>query len=108
MLLVQYAYLEENPNDVHVNINGVDSGEVKELVDQKRERESQPLVDMDFRFEDIVHPPSVQFYTCRELRPREGKGYPDFRRERILPLKGIHPRVPNRLEPSENTISVHM
>ena len=48
VLLVQYAYLEENPNDVHMNINRVDPSEVQELVDQMRERESQPRVDMDF------------------------------------------------------------
>ena len=74
MLLVQYAYLEENPNDVHVNINGVDLSEVQELVDQRKEKESQPLIDMDFWLVDIVHPPSVHVRTGRELRPQGGGG----------------------------------
>ena len=30
--LVQYAHLEENPNDVHMNINRVDPGVMEELV----------------------------------------------------------------------------
>ena len=103
MLLVQYAYLEENPNDVHVNINGVDLGEVQELVDQRKEKESQPLIDMDFWLVDIVHPPSVHVRTGRELRPQggggeRGGGYPDWRREGILPPKGIRTRVSNKIK----------
>ena len=107
VLLVQYAYLEENPNDVHMNINRVDPSEVQELVDQMRERESQPRVDMDFQPVDIVHPPPIHVCTGHELRPRGGEGYSDLRREGILPLKGILSWVSNRLELGKNTVSVH-
>ena len=69
MLLIQYTYLEENPNDVHVNINEVDTGEVQELVNQRRERESQPLADMDFQLVDVVHSSPVHVRTSHELRP---------------------------------------
>ena len=107
MLLIQYAYPEKNLNDVHVNINGVDSGEVQELVDQRWKRESQPLVDMDFMPVDIVHPPFVHVCIGRELRLRGGDGYPELMREGILLPKGIRTGVPNRLEPGENIVSVH-
>ena len=105
--LVQYAHPEENPNDVHININVVDLGVMKELVNQWGEREPQPLANVDFRLIGEVHLPPDHFRIGYEMGARGRKGNTDLRGEEILPPKGICARLFDRFEPGNNTIGIH-
>ena len=50
------AHPEENLNDAHMNINRMDFGVMKELVNQLGEMELQPLVNVDFRPVQFICP----------------------------------------------------
>ena len=69
---VQYAHPEENLNDVHMNINGVDTGVIKELVNQRGEREPQPLANVDFQPVDGILSPFKMIYK------NQGSGFTPF------------------------------
>ena len=104
--LVQHAYPKENPNDVHMNINGVDSSVVKELVNQQRERKPQPLTNVDFWSEDAIHLPPNRILANCELGAQRSKGNADLQREGVLPPKCIWARLSDKLDPGNDAIGI--
>ena len=72
-----------------MNINGVDPGVVKELVNQRGKRKPQPLANVDFGPEDAVHSPPNHILADCELGAQTKKDNVDLRREGVLPSKCI-------------------
>ena len=64
-----------------MNINGVDPGVVKELVNQRGERKPRPFTNVDFGPEDAIHLPSDHIRAGSELGAQRRKGNANLRRE---------------------------
>ena len=89
-----------------MNINGVDPGVVKELVNQRGERKPQPLVNVDFRPEDaVISPPDHTRADC-ELGAQRRKGNANLRRKGVLPPKFICAKLSDGLEPGNDSVGI--